>query len=56
MVFMPLLILFAHLSRSINDLCQKSLAFVYNLVAECVFDSRIVTFDKVAFAVLDGEG
>jgi hypothetical protein len=47
---------FAHLSRSIDDLGQKGLAFVDDLMTESVFDGRIVTFDKVAFAVLHGEG
>lgn len=56
MLFLPLPIVFAHLSRRIDDLSQKCLTFVYDLVAECVFDGRVVTFNKVAFAVLDGEG
>lgn len=46
----------AYLSRSIDDLGQEGLPFVDNLMAEGVFNGRVVALDKMAFAVLDGEG
>lgn len=46
----------AYLSRSIDDFGQECLAFVDNLMAESVFDGRIVAFDEMTFAVLYGEG
>ena len=44
------------LALCINDLCQKGLAFVLDLMAECVLDGWVVGFDKVAFDVSDSEG
>lgn len=43
----------SHLSCSVDDFRQKRLAFVDNLMAECVLDRRIVTLDEMAFAILD---
>lgn len=46
----------SNLSGGIDDLGEECLVFVYNLMAKGVLDGRVVAFDKVAFAVLHGEG
>lgn len=37
-----------HLAGGVNYLCRELLAFVFDNLAECVFDCRIVALDKVA--------
>lgn len=44
------------LSCGVDDFGEKRLSFVDNFMAEGILDGRIVTLDKMAFAVLDGQG
>ena len=42
----------AHLSCSVYDLRRVGLTLVYDLVAEAVFDRRVIAFHEVALAIL----
>jgi hypothetical protein len=44
------------LSSCVDDLGEEGLTFVNNLMAESVFNRRIITLDEMAFAILDSEG
>ena len=46
----------ANLSSSVDDFGEKRLAFVDDLMTKCILNRRVVTFDEVAFAILNSEG